>query len=91
MKILFLHGWHSVVGGVKPLYLRQHGHEVANPALDDDSFGGALATAQACAAQLGATARVRCLARPDPALDALVHFSNAQNPLYGGRAGDAVG
>lgn len=47
MKILFLHGWHSVVGGVKPLYLRQHGHEVANPALDDDSFGGALATAQA--------------------------------------------
>jgi quercetin dioxygenase-like cupin family protein len=47
MKILFLHGWHSVVGGVKPTHLRQHGHEVANPALDDDSFEQALATAQA--------------------------------------------
>jgi len=47
MKILFLHGWHSVVGGVKPRHLRQHGHEVANPALDDDSFVAALATAQA--------------------------------------------
>jgi quercetin dioxygenase-like cupin family protein len=46
MKILFLHGWHSVVGGVKPNHLRQHGHEVANPALDDDSFERALATAQ---------------------------------------------
>ena len=46
MKILFLHGWHSVVGGVKPNHLRQHGHEVANPALDDDSFEHALATAQ---------------------------------------------
>jgi len=46
MKILFLHGWHSVVGGVKPNHLKQHGHEVANPALDDDSFERALATAQ---------------------------------------------
>ena len=47
MKILFLHGWHSVVGGVKPTHLQHHGHEVANPALDDDSFEQALATAQA--------------------------------------------
>ena len=47
MKILFLHGWHSVPGGVKPKYLKDHGHEVINPALDDDDFVAAVATAQA--------------------------------------------
>jgi hypothetical protein len=47
MKILFLHGWHSVPGGVKPTYLKDHGHEVINPALDDGDFDAALATAQA--------------------------------------------
>ncbi len=47
MIILFLHGWHSVPGGVKPTYLKEHGHEVINPALDDDHFGVAVATAQA--------------------------------------------
>ena len=47
MKILFLHGWHSVPGGVKPTYLNDHGHTVINPALDDDDFTTALATAQA--------------------------------------------
>lgn len=47
MKILFLHGWHSVPGGVKPTYLRDHGHEVVNPALDDDDFDTAVRTAQA--------------------------------------------
>ncbi len=46
MTILFLHGWHSVPGGVKPTYLARHGHEVFNPALDDDDFAAALATAQ---------------------------------------------
>jgi hypothetical protein len=25
MKILYLHGWHSVRGGVKPTFLAQHG------------------------------------------------------------------
>jgi alpha-beta hydrolase superfamily lysophospholipase len=47
MKILFLHGWHSVPGGVKPSYLIQHGHEVINPALDDDDWSQAVRTAQA--------------------------------------------
>jgi hypothetical protein len=46
-KILFLHGWRSVPGGVKPTYLKDHGHEVINPALDDDDFSAALVTAQA--------------------------------------------
>ena len=47
MKILFLHGWHSVPGGVKPTYLKDHGHEVINPRLDDDDFDAAVCTAQA--------------------------------------------
>ena len=47
MKILFLHGWHSVVGGVKPTYLTNDGHEVINPALNDDDFDLAVRTAQA--------------------------------------------
>lgn len=46
MKILFLHGWHSVVGGVKPTFLKNAGHEVINPALDDDDFDAAVRTAQ---------------------------------------------
>jgi hypothetical protein len=47
VKILFLHGWHSVPGGVKPSYLIEHGHTVLNPALDDEDFAGAVRTAQA--------------------------------------------
>ncbi len=47
MKILFLHGWHSVVGGVKPTFLKEAGHQVINPKLDDDDFDQALQTAQA--------------------------------------------
>ena len=38
MKILFLHGWQSVPGGVKPTYLAEHGHEVINPDLPDEDF-----------------------------------------------------
>jgi len=47
MKILFLHGWTSKPGGVKPTFLVQHGHEVINPALPDEDFEAAVAIAQA--------------------------------------------
>jgi hypothetical protein len=47
MKILFLHGWNSVPGGVKPTYLASHGHEVINPKLPDDDFDEAVRIAQA--------------------------------------------
>lgn len=46
MKILFLHGWQSIPGGVKPTYLAHHGHEVINPALNDEDFDAARRTAQ---------------------------------------------
>jgi len=47
LTILFLHGWNSVPGGVKPTYLRNHGHIVVNPKLPDDDFDAALRIAQA--------------------------------------------
>ena len=46
MKILFLHGWQSTPGGLKPTYLKVHGHEVLNPALPDDDFDLAVSIAQ---------------------------------------------
>ena len=47
MKILFLHGWQSVPGGVKPTFLAQHGDEVINPKLPDEDFNLAVKIAQA--------------------------------------------
>jgi hypothetical protein len=47
MKVLFLHGWQSVPGGVKPTFLVGHGHEVFNPKLADEDFAGAVRIAQA--------------------------------------------
>ena len=47
MKILFLHGWHSVPGGVKPTFLKDHGHEVINPALPHEDFAEAVRIGQA--------------------------------------------
>jgi alpha-beta hydrolase superfamily lysophospholipase len=44
--VLFLHGWTSRPGGVKPSYLAAHGHTVINPALPDDDFAEALRIAQ---------------------------------------------
>ena len=45
----------------------------------------ALATAESLAEELGASATVRCIAKPDSALDGMLAFPNALNPLYGGR------
>jgi hypothetical protein len=47
MTILFLHGWQSVPGGVKPMFLARHGHEVINPKLPDEDFHEAVRIAQA--------------------------------------------
>lgn len=45
--ILFIHGWQSVPGGVKPTFLAQHGHSVINPKLPDEDFAEAVRIAQA--------------------------------------------
>jgi alpha-beta hydrolase superfamily lysophospholipase len=47
MRILFLHGWRSVPGGVKPTYLKAHGHEIINPKLPDEDFAEAVRITQA--------------------------------------------
>jgi hypothetical protein len=47
MRILFLHGWQSTPGGLKPTFLHDHGHEVLNPHLPDDDFDAAVRIAQA--------------------------------------------
>ena len=47
MNILFLHGWQSTPGGIKPTYLKDHGHTVLNPHLPDDDFDAAVRIAQA--------------------------------------------
>src|SRR5262249_50172757 len=41
------HGWQSVPGGVKPTFLKDHGHEVINPRLPDEDFAEAVRIAQA--------------------------------------------
>jgi hypothetical protein len=46
VKILFLHGWQSVPGGMKPTFLARHGHQVINPKLPDDDFQQAVRIAQ---------------------------------------------
>lgn len=38
MRIRFLHGWHSVPGGVKPTYLKDRGNTAINPKLPDENF-----------------------------------------------------
>lgn len=46
-KILFLHGWQSTPGGLKPTFLKEQGHSVLNPILSDDDFDEAVRVAQA--------------------------------------------
>lgn len=45
-KVLYLHGWHSNQGGIKPTFLKERGFEVLNPQLSDDSFEDAVTMAQ---------------------------------------------
>lgn len=47
MRILFLHGWNSVPGGVKPTYFATHGHEVINPTLPHEDITEAVRIAEA--------------------------------------------
>jgi hypothetical protein len=42
VKLLHLHGWSPIVGGVKPTSLKSHGHEFLEPALDPEDFQAAL-------------------------------------------------
>lgn len=49
------------------------------------AVAAALAGAEDRAEQLGAVITVSTLPRPAAGLERLVHFPNAQNPLYGGR------
>ena len=46
MTILFLHGWQLTPGGIKPTYLKDHGHTVLTPFLSDDDFEKAVRVAQ---------------------------------------------
>jgi hypothetical protein len=45
-RVLFLHGWNSKPGGIKPSYLAEHGHTVINPALADEDFAESVRIAQ---------------------------------------------
>jgi hypothetical protein len=46
MEILFFHGWNSVPGGLKPTFLKDHGHTIFNPKLPDEEFEEAVRIAQ---------------------------------------------
>lgn len=46
MNILFLHGSLARPGGLKPIYLQNHGHLVLNPALPPEDFNVAVMIAQ---------------------------------------------
>ena len=47
LKILYFHGWESTPGGVKPTYLRAHGHQVIEPALPHDDYPESIRIAEA--------------------------------------------
>lgn len=51
MHILFLHGWTSLPGGKKPIFLKEHGHGVLNPQLPGEDFDESVRIAEAEYAQ----------------------------------------
>ena len=82
MKILFLHGWKSVPGGVKPTYLKDHGHEVINPKLPDEDFEEAVRIATPECWKEGGIVPPHSVVAPDAALGSVptVALSSALNP-----------
>jgi hypothetical protein len=46
MKILFLHGYRADPNGVRPTFLKEHGHDVTHPALPDMGFRKSVRLAQ---------------------------------------------
>src|ERR1044071_3537753 len=75
------------VAEVRLLGIETTGNENLTVRIEGDvaSVEAALAFAEDRARELGSSAAVRCLSRPEAALDPLLHFPNSQNPLYGGR------
>ena len=73
--------------GVHLLGIETTGNEKLMLRLQGDvsAIEAALAFAEKRATELGVTAIVRCLARPEPGIDPLLFFPNSSNPLYGGR------
>ena len=73
--------------GVRLLGIETSGNENLMLRLQGEvsAVATALAFAKRRAEELGVTAIVDCLARPDPGLQPLIHFPNSANPLYGGR------
>ena len=73
--------------GVRLLGIETTGSEKLMLRLQGDvsAVENALAFVERRATELGVVAVVSCLGRPEPALDPLIHFPNADNPLYGGR------
>ncbi len=72
---------------VKVLGIETTGNEnlLIKIAGDVASVEAALSVAETKAAQLGATAIIKCISRPEPELQALIVFSNSENALYGGQ------
>ena len=73
--------------GVRLLGIETTGSEKLMLRLRGDvaAVEAALAFIDRRAMELGVAAVVSCLGRPEEALDPLLHFPNAANPLYGGR------
>ena len=72
---------------VRILGIEATGNEFLLLRLEGDlsAVESALEFAEHAAVQMGVKAIVRAMGRPEDALDALVHFPNTLNPLFGGR------
>jgi carbon dioxide concentrating mechanism protein CcmO len=73
--------------GVRLLGIESTGNPSLLVRLEGDvaAVQAALDRAEQYAASLGAQIVATCLARPEAGFRPMVHFPNAQNPLYGGR------